>query len=109
VAAGTVLSVIAFVGWLGALGVDPRQNVVSAVVVPSLGVYRPELFPTGARGRAAGALELFGLLGAVVGLQLVGRLVDGGWAYGSAFALAAVAPLCVAVLIRTSYPETARL
>lgn len=110
VAAGTVLSVIAFASvgwslWMWTL----LQNVVSAVVVPALGVYRPELFPTGARGRAAGALEAFALLGAVAGLQLVGRLVDDGWTYASAFALAAVAPLAVAVLVRTSFPETARL
>ena len=110
VAGGTVLSVVAFssAGW--SLWVwTLLQNIVSAVVVPALGVYRPELFPTGARGRAAGAIEVFSLLGAVAGLQLVGQLVDGGWTYGSAFALAAVAPIAVAVLVWTSFPETARL
>jgi MFS family permease len=110
VAIGTVLSVIAFTssGWaLWAWSLV--QNVISAAVVPALGVYRPELFPTGARGKAAGAIEIFSLLGAVVGLQLVGRLVDDGWTYGGAFALAAIAPLAVAVLVRTRFPETARL
>ena len=110
VAGGTLLSVVAFTSagaalWLWTL----VQNIVSAAVVPALGVYRPELFPTGARGRAAGAIEVFSLLGAVAGLQLVGNLVDDGWTYGAAFALAALAPLAVAVLVRTSFPETARL
>jgi len=110
VAGGTILSVVAFssAGWpLWAWTL--LQNIIAAAVVPALGVYRPELFPTSLRGKAAGAIEFFSLAGAVVGLQLVGRLVDGGWTYGSAFALAAAAPLAVAVLVLTAYPETARL
>ena len=110
VAGGTILSVIAFTAsgwplWVWTL----VQNIVAAAVVPALGVYRPELFPTSLRGKAAGAIECFSLAGAVVGLQLVGRLVDGGWTYGGAFAVAAAAPLLVAVLIITTFPETAHL
>jgi MFS family permease len=110
VAGGTILSVVAFMstGWpLWAWTV--AQNIVAAAVVPALGVYRPELFPTSLRGKASGAIECFSLAGAVTGLQLVGRLVDGGWTYGSAFAVAAVAPLLVSVLIVTKFPETAHL
>jgi putative MFS transporter len=110
VAGGTILSVIAFSAsgwplWAWTLA----QNIVAAAVVPALGVYRPELFPTSLRGKAAGAIECFSLAGAVVGLQLIGGLVDGGWTYGSAFAVVAAAPLLVAVLIITAYPETAHL
>jgi MFS family permease len=110
IAGGTVLSVIAFSSagpalWVWAL----LQNIVAAAVVPALGVYRPELFPTSLRGRAAGFIEIFSLAGAVTGLQVVGRVVDGGSSYGTAFAAVAAAPLVVAVMVATLYPETAHL
>ena len=108
VAGGTILSVVAFstAGWpLWAW--TTAQNIVAAAVIPAMGVYRPELFPTSLRGKAAGAIELFALAGAVVGLLTVGSLVDQGWSYGSAFAAIAVAPLAVAVLILVAFPETA--
>lgn len=108
VVAGTLLSVVAFAsrGWpLWAFTL--AQNITASAVVPALGVYRPELFPTSLRGRAAGAIEAFALGGAVSGLLLVGSLVDGGWSYGSAFALLAPAPLLVAALVLLAYPETA--
>lgn len=110
VAAGTTFAVIAFSssGWpLWAW--TTSQNIIAAVVVPALGVYRPELFPTSLRGKAAGAIEIFALSGAVVGLQVVGGLVDAGWSYGSAFAAIAAAPLLVSVLVLVAYPETAHL
>jgi MFS family permease len=110
IAGGTALSVIAFSSagtalWVWAL----LQNIIAAAVVPALGVYRPELFPTSLRGKAAGFIEVFALAGAVTGLQVVGRVVDGGSSYGTAFGMVAVAPLVVAVLVATVYPETAHL
>lgn len=108
VGAGTILSVIAFSSsgwqlWAWTLG----QNIVAAAVVPALGVYRSELFPTSLRGKAAGALDMFSVIGAVLGLQLVGRMVDAGSSYGTAFAIIAVAPLLVVGLVLVAYPETA--
>jgi MFS family permease len=108
VGVGSVLAVIAFASegwelWAWTLG----QNIVAAATVPALGVYRPELFPTSLRGRAAGGLEVFSVLGAVAGLQIVGRLVDGGSSYGTAFAAILVAPLAVVVLVLAAFPETA--
>ena len=105
---GTLLSVVAFSsdGWpLWAWTLV--QNIVGAAVVPALGVYRSEMFPTSLRGKAAGALDIFSVIGSVVGLQLVGRMVDGGASYGTAFATIAIAPLLVVVLVLVAYPETA--
>lgn len=108
VGGGTILSVVAFSStgaplWLWTLA----QNIIAAATIPALGVYRPELFPTSLRGRAAGATEIFGLAGAVTGLLVVGGLVDHGWSYGSAFALIAPAPLLVVLLVLFAFPETA--
>lgn len=105
---GTLLSVVAFSsdGWpLWAWTLV--QNIVGAAVVPALGVYRSEMFPTSLRGKAAGALDVFSVIGSVLGLQLVGRMVDGGASYGTAFATIAIAPLLVVVLVLVAYPETA--
>ena len=58
---------------------DPRSATSSPpLTVPALGVYRPELFPTSLRGRAAGFIELLGVAGASAGLLLVGLSVDAG-------------------------------
>jgi MFS family permease len=106
---GTVLTVAGFASagvalWLFTV----IGNIFAALTVPALGVYRPELFPTSLRGRAAGVLDAMALLGAAAGLLFVGGLVDSGSSYGATFALAAIGPLLVAVLVLTLFPETAR-
>ena len=78
-----------------------------ALIVPALGVYRPELFPTALRGRAAGLIEIITVAGSAVGLLTVGALADRWGSFGGPMAVAAVAPLVVAVLVMTRFPETA--
>jgi MFS family permease len=105
---GTLLTVAAFASAGGALFVFTLfGNVIAALTVPALGVYRPELFPTSLRGRAAGVIELLAVAGASAGLLVVGLSVDAGASYGEAFAWAAVLPLAGAFLVLTRFPETA--
>jgi MFS family permease len=105
---GTIAVVIRFgtagtVMWLTSiLGV-----MVANLVVPALGVYRPELFPTSLRGRASAMLELIALAGSGAGLLLVGYLSDRWGDFVRPMALLAIAPLIVIVLVLTLFPETA--
>ena len=72
---GTVLTVAGVrVRRRRALAVHPdRQHPRRRSPCPALGVYRPELFPTSLRGRAAGCSSAMALLGAAAGLLFVGR------------------------------------
>lgn len=82
--------------------------VIGAMAVPALGVYGPELFPTGSRGKANGVISLFGVVGSAVGLVAAGQLADrlaGGLPH--AMALLAIGPAIVVVLVLVLYPETA--
>jgi MFS family permease len=82
--------------------------LIGAMAVPALGVYGPELFPTGSRGKANGVITLFGVVGSAVGLVLAGQLADnlsGGLPH--AMALLAIGPAIVVVLVLVLYPETA--
>ena len=45
--------------WVGAL----LGGIIAAAVVPALGVYRPELFPTSLRGRANGVVDYMTAIG----------------------------------------------
>jgi MFS family permease len=82
-------------------------SVIGAAALPALGVYGPELFPTGLRGRAGGILALTGLVGSAAGLLIAGFLSDELGGLGPAIAPLAVGPLLVAVLVLVGYPETA--
>jgi MFS family permease len=84
-------------------------SVVAGATVPSLGVYGPELFPTSVRARANGLLSMTGVAGAVVGLQLAGRLSDSLGSLGDALLVLSIAPAILVVLVLTLYPETAGL
>jgi MFS family permease len=84
-------------------------SVLAGATLPALGVYGPELFPTGVRARANGALIVSGVLGSAVGLLAAGALKDSMGSLGRALAVLAVGPAILAVLIITRYPETARL
>jgi predicted MFS family arabinose efflux permease len=82
-------------------------TVVSAAAIPALGVYGPELFPTGLRGRANGLVAVSSLVGSGAGLVLAGLLSDRIGRIGPAMAVLAAGPLLLAVLVVAAYPETA--
>lgn len=90
--------------WMGAVA----GTLFGGLVVPTLVVYGPELFPTALRGRANGIITLCGVSGSVVGLLTVGNLSEEWGRFGPAMAVVAAGPLLVAVLVLTRYPETAR-
>ena len=76
------------------------------MVVPALGVYGPELFPTSLRGRANGGISILGVTGSVLGLAIAGALSDRWNGLGPALALLSIGPLLMAVLVLVKYPET---
>lgn len=79
----------------------------AGLAVPALAVYGPELFPTRLRSTANGLIISFGVVGSVIGLQLVGRLAERWDAFGPALAVAVIGPAILVLLIITVYPETA--
>ena len=80
---------------------------IGGIALPALAVYRAELFPTGNRGRAAGLLTAAALLGGIVGLLLVGQLLDRGWSYGRSIGVVALAQIVVVAVVLALFPETA--
>jgi MFS family permease len=109
-AGGTIATVLMFavagwpMWWWSLLG-----GIVGGLTVPALGVYRPELFPTALRGKAAGILEVIAVCGSATGLIFVGRLADRWGNYAGPIAIVAIAALFVAVLVVVAFPETAHL
>lgn len=105
----SVLAIIAAfsVGGLGLWAFSLLAGVLGAAVYPAMTVYRTELFPTANRTRATGFVTTSALLGGIGGLSLAGRLIDGGWSYGSTMALLAIGQLIVTILVVAAYPETA--
>ena len=81
--------------------------VLGAMVVPALGVYGPELFPTSLRGKANGIITIVGVAGSVLGLLIAGILSDRWGSLGPALSVLAIGPLMMAVLVLVAYPETA--
>lgn len=77
--------------WLSAL----LASVLGALTIAPLGVLGAELFPTGRRGGARGALNVVAVAGSVSGLLLAGALTD-RWGFGPAFSLLALGPLLAA-------------
>jgi MFS family permease len=80
---------------------------LGGITFPALAVYRTELFPTGNRGRAAGLITATALLGGIIGLLVMGQLLDRDWSHGRVMALLASAQIVVIVVVLRYYPETA--
>ena len=91
--------------WAWSLG----ASIIGGASLPALGVYGPELFPTGVRAKANGVLVVAGVLGSSAGLLAAGALSDSLGSLGRALAVLAIGPALLAVLVVTRYPETARL
>lgn len=81
--------------------------VTGAAVTPAITVYGPELFGTDRRGIANGVLTAAGRVGAVIGLLGVGVLEERLGSFGPAFAIVAVGPAALVLLIIFAFPETA--
>ena len=90
--------------WVASLA----ASIVGAMAIPALQVYGPELFPTGLRGRANGALSAVGVTGSAIGLLTAGALSSRLGGLGVAIAVLAVGPVLAGLLIVVAYPETAR-
>ncbi len=83
-------------------------SVISAALLPSLGVYRGELFPNRFRSRAAGWISVMAVAGSVSGLVVAGRLADRWDGIGPVMAVLWAAPLLAVVLVLVALPETSR-
>ncbi len=83
-------------------------GIFGAAGVPILGAFGAELFGTSSRARSNGQLTVLGVIGSMIGLQIVGRFTDAGGSFGHVFAMLAGAPLVVALLVLLAFPETAR-
>ncbi len=79
----------------------------ASAAVPALRGYQTELFPTKARGKVGGFLDVIAVTGSAVGLVIVGRLAVNWDDLGGAIGSLVFAPLVVAVLILVAFPETA--
>ncbi|WP_420637643.1 MFS transporter [Candidatus Poriferisocius sp.] len=81
--------------------------LMTSSTVPSLGVYRAEMFGTGRRARSNGLLGVAGVSGSVVGLVVAGHMIE-TYGYGTAFSVLLMGPILVALLVLLFYPETTR-
>ncbi|HEX6421027.1 MAG TPA: MFS transporter [Acidimicrobiales bacterium] len=109
IAVGALLLTVSFAVdgpamWLAAL----VGGIFAAALVPTITVYGPELFPTSLRGRANGIASTTAMAGSVVGLLSAGRLEEAAGSFARALAVLAVAPLAMAAVVLTLFPETAR-
>jgi MFS family permease len=109
VAGGIIATMIMFVvtGWPMWMW-SIVGGIIGAMTVPALGVYRPELFPTGLRGKAAGILQVITVCGSATGLIFVGQLADRWGSFAGPIAIVGLVALSVAVLVLVAFPETAQ-
>lgn len=69
--------------------------------------YQTELFPTRARAKIGGWLDVIAVSGSALGLVIVGQLSDRWGSIGPALLMLLWAPVLVAFLVLVAYPETA--
>jgi putative MFS transporter len=90
--------------WVWPLG--PLASTFAAPGYAAISVYSSELFPTRLRSTAGTVVHLIGVAGAAVGLLLAGQLGE-RFGTGHGLALLVAFPLCAALLVAVSFPETA--
>jgi len=109
IAGGVGFTVVSYLTWGWPLWASSVvAALIGSVAIPAMGVYGPELFPTGQRGLANGGLQVVSVAGSSTGLLLAGWLGDRFDSLGPAMALLAIGPMLLIVLVAAFYPETAR-
>ncbi|WP_419931157.1 MFS transporter [Candidatus Poriferisodalis sp.] len=82
--------------------------MLSAGLLPALGVYRGELFPTALRARAATITGAMGVVGAALGVLMAGWLRTAWGSFGEVIALLWAGPLLAAAVAVTWLTEHSR-
>lgn len=90
--------------WVLSLG----GTMLGGLMAPALQAYGPELFPTGARGKANGVIQVFSVAGAASGLLVAGTLADRTGSLFNGMLVLTPLPILVGVLALVVLPETAR-
>jgi MFS family permease len=86
----------------------PIGAALALSTIPALRGYGIELFPTRARGKVGGWLDLISVSGSATGLLIVGALAVRWDNLGQAVAVTAPAAVITAAVILLLYPETAQ-
>ena len=92
----------------GAVGGYLAAVFGGSAYAPAVAALAAELFPTRMRGAVAGWVTAAGVLGAVAGLVVFGRLADSFGGFGGA-AVAVAVPVALMAGLFLPLPETARL
>ncbi len=107
-ALGTVMSLTSYYQSGAALWVSSLLSVwLLGASFTALRGYQTELFPTRARAKIGGMLDVIAVSGSALGLVIVGHLSVVWGSIGPALLMLLWAPLLVAFLVSTRYPETA--
>ncbi|NOX30883.1 MAG: MFS transporter [Actinobacteria bacterium] len=113
-----IVLVFATIGGLGALTLVFNTSgalmwslalvaaIVSSGLLPSLGVYRAELFPTRVRNQAVAWVTISAVIGAVLGLLLTGWLSERWNSIGSVIAVLWIGPVLAVAFAWWWLPET---
>ena len=105
---GTILTVLSYsISGFGMWLITMSAGIISAGAGPSLGVYSAEMFGTGRRGQASGLLSLTAVAGSALGLLICGDLSERFNSFRDAFAILAIGPLLVVLIVYFFFPESA--
>ncbi|MBV9950373.1 MAG: MFS transporter [Acidimicrobiia bacterium] len=108
VAGGALLTLFSFMSFGWPMWIwNLVGTILAAGATPALGMYGPELFPTGSRGKANGIIQTVSVAGSALGLVIAGRMLDHG-GLASAMRPLLIGPLIVGVMVLFWFPETAR-
>ena len=77
-------------------------------LLPALGVYRGEMFPTAVRARAATIAGAIGVVGGSIGIVAAGWMRVRWGSFGPAMAIVWLGPLAAAVLVWRKFYEGTR-
>lgn len=75
---------------------------------PAIRSFQSELFPTRARAKVGGWLDLFSVSGSAVGLLIAGYLSTRWGSLGPAISVLLIGPIIAVSLVLFAYPETAK-